>query len=142
MLDVIQEKAVPSEELAYGRDREITKMLMINRVVLDVPNQLAHIGDFDHRDTIWLEQGRDPGDETVGVGDVCQHVVGMDNVGTTVTRDQTLGEVAAEEVFDRIHPTVTCRRNRRRRGVDAEHGNPCRTIVLEEVAIVARYLDH
>ena len=42
-----------------------------------------------------IEQGRDPGDETVGVGDVCQYVVGMDNVGTTVTRDQTLGEVAA-----------------------------------------------
>jgi hypothetical protein len=73
---------------------------------------------------------------------VSEHVVGDDQIGGAAIGPQSSGERAPEEVLERRHPGLDRGCGRRRRGIDAEHGDPARDEVLQHVAVVAGDLDY
>ena len=114
---------------------------MIDRVELDVVDQLADVGHLDDGDAVRLEQRRDAGDEVVRVRDVRQHVVGVDDVGPAAARHELLGQAAAEEVLDRLHAPRAGRGRGPGVGSMPSTGTPAAGVVLQQVAVVARELD-
>ncbi len=91
-----------------------------------------------------VSSDRDAGDEAVEVGDVRQHVVGVDHVGALALRARSArGERLAEELDDRVgcrFASATCGDVARR--LDAEHRHAGLLVVLQQVAVVAGDLDH
>ena len=70
-----------AEQPVQGRHAEVAQVLVVDGVELAVGDQLAKVGHFDHRDAVLLDQRGDAVDETVGIGNVGEHVVSDDHVG-------------------------------------------------------------
>ena len=72
-------------------------MLVVDRVELGVLDQVAHVRHFDDRDAVVGEQRRDPAHESVGVGDVGQHVVAVQDLRADAGFAQLFGQILGEE---------------------------------------------
>ena len=100
------------------------------------------IGHLDDRHSVLLEQRGDARDESVGVRHVRQHIVGVDDVRPAPLGGKLHREVAAEERVQRVDAALARRRHRTGRRIDAQHRNAPLAVVLQQVAVVARELDH
>ncbi len=63
---------------------------MVDRVELAVVDQVLHVRRLDDGDAVVLQQRRDARDDAVEVGDVGQHVVGVNDVGALAVRRELL----------------------------------------------------
>ncbi len=140
-LDAVEVQAVALEQILQRRDREVAQVLVVDRVELAVIDQIPHVGRFDHGDAGVFEQCGDAGHETVGVGHVCQHVVGVNHVGSLALRGELCGELRAEEGQQRIDTLGASRRYGTGSRVDAQHRDAPGVVVLQQVAVVAGELD-
>jgi hypothetical protein len=56
-------------------------MLVVDGVELELGDEVAHIGYLDHRDAARLEYMAEPGGEAIGVRNVCDDGVRVNDVG-------------------------------------------------------------
>ena len=70
VLDLIQEKAMPPEQLLQGGHGEVAEVLVIDGVKLAVVHQVLDVGNFDHRDAVLLEENAYSLDKTVEIRNV------------------------------------------------------------------------
>jgi hypothetical protein len=135
--DVMNLEAVASCELVESREREIAKVLVVNRVELAVLDEVAHVRAFDDRDSTAVEHRRKTGNDTIQVGHVREDIVRVNDVGAKPLRRELVGELIAEEANDGSNPLllrdlcdVLCR-------FDPEDRNAASLVVLQEVTVVA-----
>ena len=116
-------------------------MLVVDRVELDVLDQIDHRRVLDGQHTVVGQQVGEPTDEVVEVGHMRHHVVGDDHVSRAVVAADRRSSPTPEEVDDRRHPDLVRHPRRPRRRVDAQHADACSGCVPEQVAVVARHLN-
>src|SRR4029077_1863668 len=91
---------------------------------------------------VLLEQGVNSAQNAVKIMDMGEHIVGVNDIGAPTLRSQSRRKFAPEKVFDRVDTTllprdlrdIACR-------LDSQHVNGVSSIVLENVAVIARNLD-
>ena len=116
---------------------------MVDGVELAVIDEVLHVGNLDHGHAPRLEQLRDALHHPVEVGHVGEDVVGVDHVGALAERGQVAGDLGAEELTESGDaPLVAGHPGDVRGRLDAEHRDALVMVVLEQVAVVARDLDH
>ncbi len=115
---------------------------MVDRVELDVVDQVAHPRVLDRDHPVGGEPVGDAGDEAVEVGDVGHDVVGDDHVGRAQLVAQLAGHLQAEEGTPRSHARLVGRSHLVGSGIDPHHGDAVLDEVAEQVAVVAGQLDH
>ena len=115
---------------------------MIDRVVLQVLDELREVRELERRRPTGCEQRRDALDEVVDVRDLRQDVVAENEVGLPALLCELASQVRAEELRHRFHPERDGRVRDIQRRLDAEHRDALRQEVLQEVAVVRGDLDH
>ncbi len=114
---------------------------MVDRVVLEVLDQLREMRELEGRRSVRGEQRRDPRSEVVDVGHLREDVVAQHEVGPARLLCKLPSELRAEELHDRRNAARDrglCNVERR---LDTEHGDALRQEVLEQVAVVRGELD-
>ena len=124
---VVQEQPVPAQQVVDRRHREVAQVLVVDGVELAVVDQVAHVGKLDDRHAVGLEQGGDAGHETVGVGHVGQHVVGVDDVGLLALGGQLLGQSMPKNSARLGTPIFSAASHRAGTGSMPSTGTPCST---------------
>src|SRR5687768_8114668 len=119
-----------------GCERVVTKVLMINRIKLDVVEKILHVWAFCYEPAIVTEQESDASDNSIEIGHVRHDVIGVHNVGSTPLRNKAFGDPQAEEFFDCWDAPLLCYGSNVAGGVNAKHRHTSIAIVLEEVAII------
>ena len=54
---------------------------MVDRIKLVVFDKIPNVGMLNHRDTVFLEQFRNPRNKAIGIGDMGENVVGVYDIG-------------------------------------------------------------
>ncbi len=141
-LNVGDRESVSGEQRVKRLQREVAEVLVVDRVELDLVDELPDVRNLDHGDAVRLQEPGDALDEPVEIGNVRENVVCVDDVCTSPLVDETRGQLATEELDDRRDPTLAfgnCGDVRRR--LDTQHGDAGLLVVLEKVAVVAGDLD-
>ena len=123
-------------------EREIREMLVIDRVELVFLHQPQQVRELHRDHAAGLEQQAHAAHEVVQVGHVREHVVAGNQVRLAARGRELAGGLGAEELHQRGHALFLRDRGDVRRRLDAEHRHALRDEVLQQVAVVARDLDH
>ena len=134
---------VVSPEKAVERgQREVAEVLVIDRVELDVIDQLLEVRSFDDDDAVRFQNRLETRDDSVQIGDVGENVVGVNDICPFTVSRELLGEITAEEFADRADPFFGLRHARDVASrFDTENGDARLLVPLEQVAIVAGDFD-
>ncbi len=132
---------VPLREAVDRRARVVAEVLVVDRVELDVIDEVAHVRVLDHDDAVVGEERGDAGHHVVEAGNVGHDVVGDDDVGALALGDELGRELGTEEPGERGNTGRVRGRGLIGRGVDAEHRHAELGEVLQQVTVVARDLD-
>src|SRR4051812_16016314 len=141
-LDTVEVQVVSPEQPIQRSYREIAQMLVINGIEFDVLDEVLQVGNFDHGNTVVLQDRADPGDETVRVCDVGEHVVCMHDVGLLSARRKLASELLGKEVDQRRDARFHGHPGRSIGGIDPEYRDLQLDIVSQQVAVIARELDY
>src|SRR5262245_57632013 len=79
-LRVLDGEPTPSHQRVESREREVTEMLMINGVELELVDQVANVRDLDDRESFRSEDLPDAIDESGEIRNVRKHVVRVQHV--------------------------------------------------------------
>ena len=80
--------------------REVAQVLVVDRVELAVVEHVLDVRHLDHRHAVRLQQRPDAGDEAVQIGDVGEHVVGVEDVGALPVCRQPLAQASRRRTRD------------------------------------------
>ena len=115
---------------------------MIGGVELQFLDHVADIRRLDHHDARGFENGGKSCDEAAQIGNMGQHIVGVDHVGELAVGAQSRGEVGRKEFADRFDATLARYLGDVAGRFDAENRNAGVAIILQQVAVIAGDLDH
>jgi hypothetical protein len=115
-LHVVQEQALAREQLAQRRGREVAEVLVVDRVELEVLEEVAQVRRLDDGGAVRPEQAADAAHEVLRVRHVRQHVAGEDQRRLPPFRLQPRGERLGEEGVDGLDARRPRRLHRVRRG--------------------------
>ena len=115
---------------------------MVDGVELVLGDQPLEVRELERDHALGREQARHAGDEVVEVGHLGEHVVADDQVGLPALGAQRLGERDAEELDPGRDALGERDLGHVGGGLDAEHGHAERQEMLQQIAVVARQLDH
>ena len=141
-LDVDRHKTVGRRDATHGDEREIGKVLVVDRVELVLGDEAPEMRDLDGHNPVRCQQMGDAGNEVVELGHLRQHVIGDDQVGVALLRRNLVRHLGAEEGDARGHALGASRRRHVGRRLDAEHPLTERKEMLQEIAVIAAKLDH
>src|ERR1019366_739686 len=114
---------------------------MVDRIELAMLDQRLVVGRLDHCHTILFEEPGDRCDKAIGVGNVSEHVVGMNDVRAYPLCMKRLGKVTREESAARGHANLLGGGGGAVGRIDAKHTDSRLNIVLQQIAVVAGQLD-
>ena len=77
-------------------------MFVIDRVELALLHELYQMWKLERRNSLFLEQDREPLDEVVDVRHMRENVVGCDQICSKITLDHFLGKTRAKEVLENL----------------------------------------
>ena len=97
-LDIAYEQAVTTAKCLHRAHGIIAEVLVIDRVELQLVDEIAHIWRLDHGDATRLEQALDAEGKSVRVGNMGEDIVGVDDVGELAFRGKSLGKLLVEEL--------------------------------------------
>src|SRR3984893_5159416 len=112
-------------------------MLMIDRVELHMVDEVFNVRDFDYGNTFRFEHNRDPFDEPVEIGDMRQHVVGMDHIRAAVLLGETVCQVLTKEFRDSGDAALARNLSNVARRFNTKNRNTLLVIILQEISVVA-----
>ena len=141
-LDVHERESAAREGPDRGRDRVVLEVLVVDRVVLVLLDQGQQVLHLDGDPAVVGDQGAQPLGEPDHVGDVRVHVVGHDQVRRAVLGADGRTGVRGQELRERGHTRVPRRCADVHRRLDAQAADPPVHHVPQQVAVVARDLDH
>ena len=142
LLDVDQLEPVAAGQALDRDQREVREVLVVDGVELVLGDQPREMRELERDHALGREQARHAGDEVVEVGHLGEHVVADDQVGLPALGAQRLGERDAEELDPGRNALGERDLGHVRGGLDAEHRHAKRQEMLQQIAVVARQLDH
>ena len=80
LLDVDEVEPLLAEDRADRMEREVGKVLVVDRVVLEMLHELCEVRELERRGAVGREEPRDAGGEVVDVGHLGEDVVPEDEV--------------------------------------------------------------
>src|SRR5262249_10969190 len=141
-LDIDNLHPVRREQMMERGERVIAKMLVIDRIELNLVEQVLDVRSLDDADAAGLEDRRNARNKTVQIGHVSQDVVLVKNVGLQALVAAAISRLETEKITlsangfgARYCGDVSGR-------LDAQHGNTALSVMFEQVAVVARRFDH
>src|SRR6478752_2609306 len=137
-LDVGYDEAMtPAKRLDRARGI-IAEVLMVDRVELQLVDKIVQIRRFDDGNAPGFEQPLDAAGESIGIGNMGEDIVGVDDVGELALRCQPAGKLLVEELHDRRNALGLDRElGDVGRWLDAEHRDTALLVELQQVSIVA-----
>ena len=123
-LDVESDKTVRGQNALHRHEREIGKVLVIDRVELQFADEVQDVRKFEGRDAARLENFRKSGDEFADIGNMRQHIVGRSEIGGKAPRRQFAGRLFAEKGDFRRHAFGARRLRDIGRRLDPSTGTP------------------
>src|SRR5512146_724583 len=78
--DAIQIQAMIAEKVVQRCDRKVAEVLVIDCVELALLDKVQQIGNLDDEHAVFLEKQRNALNEAAKVGNMCEHVVGEEDV--------------------------------------------------------------
>src|ERR671918_2271025 len=136
----VERKTMPTEEDVECGQREVAEVFMVDRVELEVIDEIAKVRHLDLSDAVIREDRRDTLHEPVQVRNVCEHVVRDEDVRALSVSPQGSSKLRAEETAERRNAGVFRSFGRTTRRIDPEHGDPLPDEVAEQISVVARHL--
>jgi hypothetical protein len=115
---------------------------VVDRVELAVFDQWAQVGDLEYGYALVHQDLGNAAHEAACIRNVCQDVVGMQDLGLDACACEFFGELLGEEGVSGLDSLLARRLDRPFGRVDAEHGDATFGIELQQVAVIARQLDH
>ena len=88
LLDIDQLEPLRPEDRTDGMEREVREVLVVDRVVLEVLDQLREVRELERRCPSRPEQRSHAGDEVVDIGHLGENVVSENKVGVAPLRRQ------------------------------------------------------
>ena len=141
-LDVVDHQAVPPAERLDRAQRVVTEVLVVDGVEFELGDEIADIRCLDDGNAVGLEHLLHSADEPVGIGNVGEDVVGVDDVGEPSLRRQPPRKLLVEELDQRRN---SFGRDRQlgdvRRRLDAQHRDAMLLVELQQVSVTARHFD-
>ena len=116
-------------------------MLVIDGVVLVAFDQPQQVRNLDADPTGVGNQRTQPLAEVDDVGNVCEHIVGDDQIGLAVPGCHITTGLLAEEHDLGVDAPVPSHLGNVGGGLDPERSDATRDAVLQQVAVVARHLN-
>ena len=118
-------------------------MFVVDRVELVLRDQVEQVGELERDHAVGLERDAQAADEIVDARHVGEDVVAEEKVGRRAVGGELLRGLHAEELHEaRDLPFLAGDLRDVRRGLDAEHRDAPGLEMLQQVAVVARDLDH
>ena len=117
-------------------------MLVINRVELTSLDQRQQMWNFDRQHPARFQNQIQPGDKIVDVGYMREHVVGDEQVRGLPLRCKRAGKRGAEKTVDSRDPFALRNGGDICRGLNPQHGDAALPDELQQIAVIARHLDH
>jgi hypothetical protein len=124
------------KNIQQGRERQIRKMLMIDRVEVIALDQFLQTGEFERDDAIRLEQFRKALDEIVDIGNMGEDIVADHQVNRAPLAQEPPSHCTAEEIGIDGQPALACPRRRARCRLDAVAGDFLRLEMLQQITVV------
>ncbi len=141
LLDVDEVEALRAEDRADRVEGEVREVLVVDRVVLEVLDELRKVRELEGRGPVGREERGDARGEVVDVGHLREHVVPEDEIGVAAFAREPGPELRAEELGDGLHAARDRRLGDVQRRLDPEHRDALREEVLQEISVVRRELD-
>ena len=141
LFDVDDFQAVSPEQPVKGREGEVAEVFVVDRVELDVVDHVLGIGYLNHRLPAGGQECLDPLDESIGVSNMSEHVVGQEQVGLLPLAAELFRQVGTEELINGVDAVLPGDPGNIPRGLNAHHRDALRHEVLEHVAVIAGRLD-
>src|SRR5579883_18897 len=116
-------------------------MLVIDGVELIALDQAHQVRELDRQHAFGLQDGRQPGDEIVELRDLCEDVIGDDEVGRFDLGCKSDGQPPSKELRQCRYAGRLSRRGYVLGRLYAEAWNAVRDKIPQEVSIVARDFD-
>ncbi len=107
-LDVENLQLRPLEQLNERSERKIAKVFVIDRVEFEIVHEVDEIGELENGHAARCEDGLNPGDETLEVRNVRQHVVRVQDIGVLALLAQGAGKPGGEEIANGFDPSLAC----------------------------------
>ena len=95
--DIANHQPMPPAERLDRAQGVIAEMLVIDGVELELGDEVADVGRLDDGNALGLEHLLDPADESVGVGNMREDIVGVEDVGTLALRPPAAGPCSSSK---------------------------------------------
>ena len=141
-LDIEHPHAMVFPDALMGEQREIRKVLVIDRVELVLLDQPEDVRPLDGHHAVPGQKGLDAGHEAVEVGHLGQNVVAGHQISLSAFRSKRAGKLVSEKLNPRRNADLdrglghVCGR------LDAEAGYAVLDEVAQEIAVIAGEFDH
>src|SRR5215217_4439325 len=110
---------------------------MVNRVELQVIEQVSQVGSFYNQHSPWREKAADPVDDVIHIGDMSHHVIGEDDVGSLTLAHQPVGDRRTKKRSSGGNVPRLCCPARGLRRIDSEDAGASDAEELQQITIVA-----
>src|ERR1700751_3272161 len=130
-----------SEYLFHCNQREVRKVLMIDRIVLVLLHKSAQMRELQRGNSFRLKQNSNAADKIVKIRDLCQDIVANYQVRCLSAGNHLLRGMAPEELDKGGHPLFLSRLGDVCCGLDAEDGNSFFQKILQQITVVAGQFD-
>ena len=117
-------------------------MLVIDRVELDVLDQLEKMRKLDGHGAVGLQQQGDAGDKVIELRHMREHIVADDQIGLPALARQGPRQMLAEELDQGRNADLLRRGGDGIGRIDAEHRHAHGDEILQQIAVVAGKFDH
>ena len=131
-----------AEDRLGGVEREVAEVLVVDGVELVLVDQAHDVGELHRQHAGRGERDLHAGDEVVEVRHLSEDVVAEEEVGVAALGGQLVRQLDAEEAHHGRHALLLGGRGHVGRRLDAEDRDAGLDEPLQEVAVVARQLDH
>ena len=103
LLDIEHTQAVAPRQSLDGEEREVGKVLVVDRIELIFREQPLEMGKFERDDPLRRQHMLHPGNEVIEVGNLGEDVVADDEVCPPAFRDEPPSQRQPEELANRRH---------------------------------------
>ena len=142
LLDVHQVESLRAEDRVDRVEREVREVLVVDRVVLEVLDQLRKVGELERRRPVRARgASATPATKSLMSGTWASTLLPRTRSAGPRSAAESCAELGAEELRDRRHAAGHRSLGDVARRLDSQHRDPLRQEVLEEVAVVRGELD-
>ena len=97
-LDIGYDEAMTPAKCLDRAHGIVAEVLVIDRVEFQLGDEIAHIRGLDHGYAVRLEQPLDAARELIGIGNMREDVMGVDDVGELAFRCEPPGKLLVEKL--------------------------------------------